>query len=102
MFRRKEIRRDVPGPAPAAPDGQELSAEERAYRIMHAPGIAAALQEYGDPTRYLHWNEEDVRRNWPELWQAWTQAMHAEGRLYRHGANVMARMGVTPDESVLG
>lgn len=85
--------REIPGPIPAPPDGQALSADEVAYRRAHAKGLYAAAQA-GDITTYAGWNEAEVRKHWPELWTLWAQYRRAEDRYHGHLLNTCLRLSL--------
>jgi hypothetical protein len=98
----RALSREVPGAIPPPPDGQALSPVEVEYRRKHAPGLAKALYEYGDLTRYEGFHEGELRVHWPELWTAWTTAIRAENRLHLHMSNTMQRLGLTIPDSEVG
>jgi hypothetical protein len=77
-----DIPRDVPTPKPTPNELlHRLDAEAEAFMKEHALGIINAWVTYKDPTIYPRWNEDAVRKNWPELWTRWRTMTQARDRM---------------------
>lgn len=86
--------REVPGAIPAKPDGVQLTDEEREFRRKHVRAVAALLSVNGELEQYPHWNEEEFRRLWPELWSVWKQRKQAQVRLFAHLRKTLDMLGL--------
>ena len=77
------IPRDIPTPPDATANGRahRLDAEAEAFMRQHAAGIIDAWYRTGDPAAYGLWDNDAVRKHWPELWTRWRAMHQAKDRL---------------------